>query len=231
MLGGLLTEYNFHLHVASDIGIDELYLPSSNFNTQLHLNTIQHWTSDNLMKLNNQKCNYMIFSRSNTEFATRLHVNNNIIDRIEEQKILGLWLSSYLDYERNTREICSKAYCRISMLTKLKYVGTSQEDLLTIYVLFIRCLVEYCSVVWHSSLTVEQENDIERTQVVSLKVILGHRYTDYTTALLDTKLEKHSIRIEKKCLLFGLQCLKHPKLKQMFPLRKHSEHNLRNKDK
>ena len=60
------------------------------------------------MKLNAKKCNYMIFSRSNTEFATRLHINNIVIDRIEEQKILGLWLSSYLDYERNTREVFQK---------------------------------------------------------------------------------------------------------------------------
>ena len=57
------------------------------------------------------------------------------------------------------------------MLSKSKYVGTKQNDLLTIYKLFIRCLVEYCSVVWHSSLTEQQSNDIEKIQAVSLKVI------------------------------------------------------------
>ena len=137
LMGGLLTQYNFRLHVASDIGIDEHYLPPQNLKTQQYLDQIQDWTATNLMKINEKKCNYMIFSRSHTEVSTRLEINDSIIDRIEEQKLLGLWLSTYLDYERNTREICRKAYGRISLLTKLKYVGTSLEDLLTIYILFI----------------------------------------------------------------------------------------------
>ena len=147
LMGSLLTEYNFKLHVASDVGIDELYLPNQNIQMQNHLDKIQDWTVDNLRKINEKKCNYMVFSRSKTEFSTRLKINNKIIDRIEEQKLLGLWLSTYLDYERNTQEICRRAYGRISMLTKLKYVGTKEEDLLTIYILFVCCLVEYCSVV------------------------------------------------------------------------------------
>ena len=31
LLSGLLTDYNFHQHVASDIGIDQKYLPASTF--------------------------------------------------------------------------------------------------------------------------------------------------------------------------------------------------------
>jgi hypothetical protein len=141
LMGSLLTEYNFKLHIASDNGIDELYLPPMNTQTQKYLNQIQDWTNTNLMKLNEKKCNYVVFSRSNTEFATRLQIEDVVIDRIEEHKLLGLWLSTYLDYERNIQEICRKAFSRINMLTKLKYVGTKVEDLLTIYILFIRCIV------------------------------------------------------------------------------------------
>ena len=61
LLGGLLTQYNFKQHVASDIGIDELYLPCENFRTQSYLNSIEEWTEANLMKLNESKCNYMVF--------------------------------------------------------------------------------------------------------------------------------------------------------------------------
>ena len=42
-LAGLLCEYNFHLHVASDIAIDSYYLPPNNFNTQDNLNKISEW--------------------------------------------------------------------------------------------------------------------------------------------------------------------------------------------
>ena len=55
MLSGLVTEYNFKQHVASDIGIDELYVPASSLRTQDNLNTIADWTQTNRMKLNEEK--------------------------------------------------------------------------------------------------------------------------------------------------------------------------------
>jgi hypothetical protein len=60
----------------------------------------------------------------------------------------------------------------LSMLTKLKYVGVSTEDLLEIYLLFIRSITEYCAVAFHSTLTVEQAMDIERVQKTCLRIIL-----------------------------------------------------------
>ena len=63
-------------------------------------------------------------------------------------------------------------YSRLSMLTRLKYVGVNTEDLLEVYKLFIRSIIEYCSVVYHSRLTEEQSNKIERIQKTCLRVIL-----------------------------------------------------------
>ena len=69
------------------------------------------------------------------------------IERKEETKIVGVWLTTWLDWDRNTRDMCRKAYARMTMLTKLKYVGVQTADLLEIYILYIRSLLEYCSVV------------------------------------------------------------------------------------
>ena len=85
---GLLVDYNFHQHVASDVGIGEQFLPSTRFGTQHSLDSIAQWTSDNLMRLNEAKCNYMVFSRSKTQFATRLHINNNTLERVSFSKML-----------------------------------------------------------------------------------------------------------------------------------------------
>ena len=75
MLAGLVSEYNFKHHVASDIGIDEKYVSANNLTTQTSINQIAEWTDKNLMKLNEGKSNYMVFSRSDTEIATRLTLN------------------------------------------------------------------------------------------------------------------------------------------------------------
>ena len=82
------------------------------------------------MKINEDKCNDMIFSRSETKFATRLKINNILLERVPEMKLLGVWLTDKMSWTRNCKEICMKAYSRISMLTKLKYVGVKIEDLL-----------------------------------------------------------------------------------------------------
>ena len=75
-LSGLLVEYNFLEHVASDVGIGHQFLPPEAYPTQETLNSVAHWTEQNLMQLNEKKCNYMQFSRSSSNFATRLSMNN-----------------------------------------------------------------------------------------------------------------------------------------------------------
>ena len=38
--GDILTEYNFYQHVASDVGVDELYLSPQGLSTQINLDKI-----------------------------------------------------------------------------------------------------------------------------------------------------------------------------------------------
>ena len=64
----------------------------------------------------------------------------------------------------------------------LKYGGVLVEDLIHIYILYVRSLLEYCSVVWHSTLTADMSHDIERVQKLCLKIILGQSYSGYDNA-------------------------------------------------
>ena len=104
------------------------------------------------------------------------------------------------------------------MITKLKYVGTQTEDLINIYILFIRSCTEYCAVAFHSGLTLSQTADLERIQKTCLKVILGINYVSYEAALEMCGLDTLYDRREKRCLDFSLKCIKHPRNKAIFPL-------------
>ena len=216
-LAGLLEDYDFSQHIASDIGIDDKYLPAQKYETQEHLNYISRWTEDNLMKLNEAKCNYLIFSRSKEKFSTRLEINGQRLDRIAVTQLVGVWISEDMSWKRNTKEICKKAYARMSLITKLKYVGVSRDDLIDIYILFIRSVTEYCAVVFHSSLTQEDGRKLEQIQKTCLKVILGNEYDDYFSALKLCNLRTLTERREKKCHDFSLRCLEHPKNSRLFP--------------
>ena len=217
-LAGLVRQYNFHQHVASDVGINQVYLPPETYDTQEHLNKISSWTHENLMQLNESKSKYMIFTRAKTDFMTRLTLNNKKLDQVNSVKILGVWISDDLSWTKNTQEIIKKAYSRLSLLTKLKYVGVSKDDLLEIYILFIRSVLEYCCVAFHSSLTVEQSKTLETVQKVCLKVILGQEYDGYDNALKLTGVKTLHQRREDRCLSFSIKSLKHPVHKRLFPV-------------
>ena len=183
------------------------------------------------MKLNANKCEYMIFSRSGLDFTTRLAINGTNLDRVSEFKILGVWIRDDLSWSKQCSEICVQAYSRLSMLTKLKYVGIQTEDLLDVYKLFIRSIIEYCSVVYHSRLTEAQSDKIERIQKTCLKVILNEMYIDYQSALEMTGLESLRNRRFKRCLSFSLKSMRHPKNQKMFPLSdRNTAYNTREKE-
>ena len=169
------------------------------------------------MKLNAKKSYYIIFSWSVQDFAARLTINGTKLDRVELSKLLGVWISDNLSWSRNYSEFCTQAYSRHSMLTRLKYVGTKIEDLIQVYVMFIRSVTEYCSVVYHSRRTKEEINVFERIQKTCLKVILGEMYVDYYSALEMTGLDSLQNRRLKRCLDFSLRSIKHPRNMKMFP--------------
>ena len=62
------------------------------------------------------------------------------------------------------------------ILRKLSEFGIPINDMINIYILYIRSVAEQSCVVWHSSLTEEQKMDIERTQKVALRIILQEHY-------------------------------------------------------
>ena len=154
------------------------------------------------------------------------------LERISVTKLLGVWISEDMSWSRNCQEICRKAFSRLSMITKLKYVGICQKDLIDIYVLFIRSVAEYCSVSFHSSLTQEQIRKLEGIQKTCLKVILGDRYESYHSALETLGLESLEERRKQRCLNFALKCLKHRRNHRLFPEKENNNnHDIRTYEK
>ena len=190
-LSDLLIQYDFHSHVASDIGIDQRFLPPSSTQTQTYNAGIAHWTKQNLAKLNSEKSSYIIHTRMKEHFATRFTLDNSYINRKTSAKILGVWIEEDpSSWVKNTKELIKRTYASMSMLTKLKFAGLSRKKLIDIYCLFVRSSAEYCSVVWHSNLTQAQSKAIERLQICGLKIILGKDcprkedgHMDYAAAL------------------------------------------------
>ena len=89
---------------------------------------------------------------------------------------------------------------------------------------FIRSKLEQSAVVWHSSLTEKNRADLERVQKSAMKIILKGSYRNYQEALEMLKLESLDNRRTRLCLKFAKNCLKHEKMKMLFPLANQNHH-------
>ena len=117
------------------------------------------------------------------------------------------------------------------MLQKLKSFDVGEADLVKIYVLYIRSILELNCPVWHYSLTLDDETNIERVQKVACYLILHKEYENYEEALTSLNLDTLKSRREMLCLRFARKCVKHPRAKEMFPLNREVNCNLRKREK
>ena len=214
-----VSSYNFKHHVASNIGIHGQYLPTSNIHSQTYLDKISQWTEDNQMVLNAAKTKYMVINFTKKyQFSTRLSLHDVLLDEVEECKLLGLTINNQLSWQKNTESIVKKANTRMIILHKLYEFNLPHEELVNIYILFIRSMVKYACVVWHSSITEEENLSIERIQKTALRIILKEQYSDYNSALRITGLARLNDRRKLLCLSFAKKCLKSEKTSDLFPL-------------
>ena len=141
------------------------------------MDKIKERTDKNQMKLNTKKTNYMVFNFSKSYlFNTRLKLDNENLNQVHETKLLGLIIRDDLSWKSNTSELTRKAYSRMIILKKLVQFDVPLEDLLHIYILYIRSVIEQSAVVWHSSITKGEQKDLERILKVAFRILLGSNY-------------------------------------------------------
>ena len=169
------------------------------------------------MKINFKKTNLMLFNPcTSLDFMPDIQLDGHQLELVDQMRLLGVVIQSDLKWNSNTDSITSKAYKRLWMLRRLKGLGAKQSDLLDLYLKQIRCLLEYAVPVWHSSITFDQKQDIERVQKSALRIILGHEYGSYEDALSKTGLESLEFRRQELCRNFASKSAKDPKHKHWF---------------
>ena len=71
----------------------------------------------------------------------------------------------------------------MQLLRKVVSVNPPKEESKVIYIMFIRSLLEQSCTVWHSRISLENKEDLERIKKSSLKIILQERYINYQNTL------------------------------------------------
>ena len=64
----------------------------------------------------------------------------------------------------------------MELLRRVSNSNPPLEDLKMVHLLFVRSMVKQSATVWHSSLTKENSDGIERVKISAVKVILDDKY-------------------------------------------------------
>ena len=129
-----MTSHNSKLQVPNDIIDSNLFIPPNNLKSQEYLNTIQKWTKDQKMILNEEKTKTMVFNfTKNKQFSTRLSLNGKTLETVNEMKLLGTVITNDLKWNKNTHFLVKKAYARMEILRQLtKFTKSTKDRLQTI---------------------------------------------------------------------------------------------------
>ena len=223
-----LSSYNIKAHIPSNIGTEQLYVSKNNLKTQDYLNKINDWTKNQMMHINENKTKAMVFNFTKKfQFTTNLELNSKLIEIETENKLLGTIISNKLTWDLNIKNIVKKANSRMQLLHQINKFGASKDDMMTIYFSYVRSILEQSCNVWHTSLTDDNEQDLERVQKSALKIILGKKYIDYESACNELNITDLKTRRQNLFEKFTIQNINHPLMREYFKEKFDKKYNIR----
>ena len=104
----------------------------------------------------------------------------------------------------------------MALIRNMKAFGATKEELVHMWIVICRSKLEQACVLWHSSLTQENSEDLERTQKTFAKLVLQEKYKTYEQALLILNLNSLAERRRHLSLKFAQSGEKHGKLTDLF---------------
>ncbi len=139
------------------------------------VNDLNERMSQNKMVLNAKKSMVLVINNSKKKNRSIVNVtiNGEALPRTTTSKLLGVLINTKADWNEHVDYIYSKACKKVFILRKLKCFGFSKTQLVSIYVLHIRSLLEYCSVLWSSALSLSQNKKLVSVEKRALSIIAG----------------------------------------------------------
>ena len=180
-----IASFNIKHQVPNDIPTHGQYIPNESLKSQGYLDNIDNWTESQLMKISQPKTKAMIYNfTQNYQFTTRLELKGANVDIVDSMKVLGTIITNTLSWDKNCDNIVRKINARMQLLREVWRMGSTVEEMVHLWIIYCRSVAEQSCVVWAGSLTVENKDDLERTQKSFAKLVLQDKYSTYKSALI-----------------------------------------------
>ena len=162
-INDIITEIRSSIRLFADdtslyIIVDNPDVAAEVLNTDL--NKISKWVKSWLVKFNSNKNESLIISRNiNKPDHPPGFMSNQKINGVQFHKHLGVYISSDCSWHKHIEYVKSKAWSRINVMREFKYI-LDRKSLETIYIAFVRPILEYADVVWDNCIQQEKHKKI-----------------------------------------------------------------------
>ena len=160
------------------------------------------------MLVNEAKTTLMCFSAAiSFKTSTEISFQGVQVNGQREVKLLGVTLDEKCSFAKHAITVKNKLRAKLWALAKLKKAGMKETDLVRTYKNLIRPAAEHAVPAWHSMLSAEQSEWIERQQTQSLKNIFGMGISAEKMRkkaglpLLSTRREEACLKFAKKSIV------------------------------
>ena len=136
------------------------------------LEKLSRWAAIWLVTFYPSKNESLLISRKiNKPIHPPLYMQNVQIQEVSSHKHLGLYFSNDCSWHQHIDYIKQKAWFRIHIMRKLKF-KLDRKSLETIYLTFIRPLLEYGDVIWDNC-TQYEKNELDKIQNEAARITTG----------------------------------------------------------
>ena len=131
-------------------------------------------------------------------------------------KILGVTINNQLSWNENTAILVRKVNQRMQLFRTFWSFGSNIPKMVHLWKVYCLSVLEQSCVVWGSSISQENKDDLERTQKCFAKLVLKKKFSDYRSALLQLGLETLEERRRTLMASFAKSSIENGKLHKFF---------------
>ena len=184
------------------------------------------------MKVNSKKTQLLMVSPPNGyENEAFIDLQGGKIETTTKLKLLGFVFGTTPDASEHVKEIGRKFRGRFWSLIHLRRAGFRGHELMKLFNVFVRPVIEFCSVIYHPMLTQTQSNELERFQKQAAKLAYGSEKS-YAELCSEHGIETLKERRAKQVDKFVTKTMKNPRYAdEWYPLREDDMHNIRDRKK
>ncbi len=148
------------------------------------------WFEDNFMKLNEDKCHFIIAANTNEHLWVK--VGEKLIWESSEEKLLGVTIDKNLNFNTHLSILCSKVNQKVSALARVvKFIPLEKRKILL--KTFIESQFSYCTLIWMFC-TRKMNRKINHIHERALRLV----YNDYITSFKELLRRDNSVSIHHR---------------------------------